>query len=316
MANAERIAGVNSYLLYGAETTYGTPAPVTNHFGIVKDFKPGLKNNLITSRGYKGTTSGGRNVVKTTGGKFEVSFNVDFEPQLWDWLRYVLGGTRNGSGTGANPYIYYEGNTISSLTVSNSIDNETTDREEQYLGCVISSVNIKSTVGEAVQVSIDFVAAKINKNTAIPSTVELNTGDPYTFVGGSIEIPDGSPITNIIDSVEIIITRNAEILHGLGSRVGKTGVVKARDYQVKFTVKYLDDDLMDLFLGSATGPTNPTRSSTMSIKFTNGNNKYIDFVFTGVTFESYDLGATLNEVLSEDITAICESLTVREQQVA
>ena len=316
MANAEKIAGVNSYILYGAESTYGTAVSTTKHFGLVTSFKPSLKNNLILGRSFKGTSTGGRNVAKVVGGKFESGFSIDFEPQVFDWMEYVLGTAPTGLGTGASPYVYAESDAVGSLTVSHSIDNATTDRDTQYLGALVNTCTIRCSVGEAVTVSLDFVSGDVDKDSTVQSAVALDTSDPFTFAGGSIEIPDGSAISNIIDSAEITITNNAEVLYGLGSRTGQAGVVKARDYNVKFTLKYLDETFIDWVLGSATGPTTPTRSATMSLKFTNGTNKYIDFVFTGVTFEDYSVGADLNEVLTEDMNAICESLSVTEQQQA
>ena len=62
MANRELVAGVDTYLLYGDEATYGTADTVDQHFGLVTSFKPSLNNNLIQSRGFTGSTSGGRNV--------------------------------------------------------------------------------------------------------------------------------------------------------------------------------------------------------------------------------------------------------------
>ena len=316
MANIEKVAGVQSYFLYGDEATYGTAGTVDKHFGLVTTPRPSLKNNLLISRGFKGSSSGGRNAAKVVGGKFEVGVGIDFEPQVWEWLEYVLGGTRTGAGTGASPYSYPESDTLTSLTLSHNIENDTTDREMSYLGCIVDQCTIKCSVGEKVTVSLDFLGADVDKDSTLATNTALDTSDPFTFAGGSIELPDGASLPNIIDSVEISIKNTAEIKYGLGSRVGQRAIVKAREYQVKFTVNYIDETLIDLFLGSATGVTSPTRSATLAVKFVNGANKLIDFVFTGATLDMWDEGATINEAITEDVVAICESLTVSEQTTA
>lgn len=315
MANAEKVAGVNSYVLYGAESTYGTAAAATLPFGLIRNISPTLKNNLIVSRGFAGSASGGRNAAVVQGGKFEVGLSIEFEPQVFDWMVYVLGGARTGSGTGASPYSYPEANTITSLTIAHDIDNATTDRDMQYLGMLANTCTIRASIGEAVSCTLDFVGASIAKDATVQTNQALSSASPFIFSGGSFELPNGSLISNILDSVEITITNNAEVLYGIGARTGRAGIVKQREYQVKATFKYLDETLIDFFLGSATTVADPTRNATMAIKFS-ATNKYVDFVFTGVTMEDWAEGASLNEALTEDITFICESLTIGEQQTA
>jgi hypothetical protein len=316
MVNRELNAGTDSYLLYGAESTYGTAATVDKIFGLVKSFTPTLNNTLIKSRGFAGSTSGGRDVVKVTGGKFEGSFSVELEPLNFDWLQYVL-GSRTGSGTIASPYAYAGSNTLSSLTVSNCLNNVTTDREMAYLGCVFNSVTIKAAVGEPMTATMEFLAADVDKDSTIPSNVAITDVLPYTFAGGSIEIPNDAAIPNIIDSVEFSITNNTKLIHGLGSRVGRRKSEGERDYQIKVTVKYVDETLINLFLGNASGPTNPTESATVAVRFDNADAvRYVDFIFTGATIDTYSETNNLNEMIVEEHTFIARTLAVNEVQTA
>ena len=275
-----------------------------------------MNNNTIKSRGFIGSTSGGRDIAQLVGGKFESSFSVELTPLYWDWLQYVI-GTRTGAGTVASPYVYTGSNTLTSLTVSSSIDNVTTDREEAYLGSMINSVTIKAAVGEAVTTTIEFVNADLDKDSTIPSKVALTDKLPYTFAGGSIEIPNASAIPNVIDSVEITITNNISIVYGLGSRVGQSKIEGARDYSIKFTVNYIDETLIDFFLGSATGPTNPTENVTLAVRFDNADAvRYIDFIFAEVVIDQMSETLNLNEIIKEDHTAVAKTLSVTEVQTA
>ena len=317
MANAELVSGVSSYLLYGAETTFGVAAgTIASNFGLVQSFSPSMNNTLIKARGFVGSTSGGRDIAQIVGGKFESSFSVDLIPLNWDWLQYVI-GTRAGTGTVADPFIYTGSNTLTSLTVSNCLNNATTDREELYLGCMVNSCTIKASVGEAVTATLDFVNADLDKDATITANVALTDVLPYTFAGGSIEIPNASAIPNIIDSVEITVTNNTSLIYGVGSRVGQSKAEGAREYSIKFTVNYLDETLIDLFLGSATGPTNPTESATLAVRFDNADaTRYIDFVFAEAVFDTMGETNNLNEIIKEDLTATTKTVTVTEAQTA
>ena len=65
-------AGIDSWCLYGAETTYGTAATtIATHFGIVQSVSPSSRRNLVQVRGFVGSTTSGRNMIKALGGKFE-----------------------------------------------------------------------------------------------------------------------------------------------------------------------------------------------------------------------------------------------------
>lgn len=314
MANSELVSGVSTYLLYGAEATFGTAVTVDKQFGLVSSFSPSMNNNVIKSRGFTGSTSGGRDIAQLVGGRFEASFSLEFTPLNFDWLQYVI-GSRSGAGTGASPYVYTGSNTLTSLSVSHNFNNATTDREEKYLGCMVNSCTIKASVGEPVTCTLDFVAADIDKDSTLPSNIALTDVLPYTFAGGSIEIPNASAVPNIIDSVEITITNNTNIIYGLGSRVGQSKAEGARDYAIKFTVKYVDETLINLFLGNAAGPVQPTESATLAVRFDNADGtRYVDFVFAESMMEQMSETANVNEIASEDHTAVAKSLTVNERQ--
>lgn len=316
MANSELVSGVSTFLLYGDEATFGTAGTVDTVFGLVQSFTPSMNNSIIKSRGFTGSTSGGRDIAQLTGGKFESGFSVELTPLNFDWLQYVI-GSRTGAGTNASPYIYTGSDTLTSLTVSHCLNNATTDREELYLGCMVNSCTIKASVGEPVTCTIEFVNADLDKDATLPSNVALTDVLPYTFAGGSIEIPNASAIPNIIDSVEITISNNTSMIYGLGSRVGQGKAEGARDYSIKFTVNYLDETLIDLFLGSATGPTNPTENATIAVRFDNADTvRYVDFIFAEAVIEQMSETANLNEIVKEDHTAVAKTLTVNEKQTA
>lgn len=315
MANNELIAGVNSYLIYGEETTYGTAATLNKSFaGLITSFSPSSKNNLSKLRGFQDGTNNGRDVSHVLAQKFESSLSLEITPLSWAWLEYVLGSV-SGAGTVASPFVYVGANTPTSISIGNEYNNVTTDRETTYLGCVINSVTIKAAVGEVATVSMEILAADLDKDSTLTANVTLPSLNPFSFSGATLEIPNASAVANIIDSVEITITNNVEIKYGLGSRVGQKPNFKERDYSVKFTVKYLDESLVEKFLGASSGPLatgTPAADATLAVRFENAANHYVDFIFASGYIEDFAEGNSLNEMITEDITYVAKSLTVNE----
>jgi len=311
------VAGVDSYTLYGAETTYATAAgSINKHFGIVTRVSPTKRNNLLQVRGFKGTTTGGRQMVKSRGGKFEPGVSVEFEPQTWEWLEYVM-GTKTGSGTSGDPYIYTKSSSPGSLSIATSIELGSTDQDVIYLGCLVNSCTLRAAMGEKVTCTLELVAADLDKDNTVQTPVALSSLDVFVFSGVTLQWPSGEDVNHVIDSIEITITNNAEVRYGLGSRTGKKGVHKQLEYQIRFTVDLEDDTFLDDFLGSASGPaTDPTRVATAVITFTNSATHSCTFTFTGVTVDEDGGDQTYAEVIPEDITAIAESLSVSEVQSA
>jgi hypothetical protein len=313
MANAEAIGGVHSYILYGEESTYNTAVAVDTHFGLVTNFKPNINNNLKGNRGFVGTSSGGRNVVKFTAGQLDISGTLDFTVTRWHFMEYVLGEV-----SGSGPYTYDEADVPPSLTVATNIDNPGSgadDQEATYSGFVFDSVSIKSSVGEPVTVSANWKAGKVALDTTLSSAVALPDEDVFNFTGGSIELPSGSAISNIIDSVDITITNNWNMLYGVGSRLTQNALPAARDYSVKVSLKYLDNDLYTAALGAAT-PTatgSPTEYATLVLTFASGT-KSITMTFSEVPMSDFAQMQELNSVIGEDITLTPKSLSCEDDR--
>ena len=311
MANSEAISGVHSYLLYKEETIFNTAVVADTHFGLVKSFAPKTTNNNTYTRGMRGTTTGGRNVAGYIGGKVENTNTIEMDVINWYFLEYVLGAV-----AGSDPYTYTEADLPKSITLIRPIDNpgsSATDRDEVWSGSVINSVTIKATVGEPVSCSVDVLSAGHMFDTTVTSAQTLPTVDVYSFAGASIELPDSTTMDNIIDSVEITITNNQEMLYGLGSRQASNSLPKSRDYQIKFSVKYLDNDLLTKLLGAADpgATTEATENASITMNFVNGDKSAV-FSFTKFVLDDLSGKEEVNEVIAEDITGTAWSLSVVE----
>jgi len=314
IANTEAVGGVDTYVLYVEEATYATdPGSGYAHIGLTKSFKPTVNNEVTKLRGFVGSASGGRDVAKFVPGKHVASAVWEFDVNDWQFLKFVL-GTETGSG----PYTYTGANLPPSLTIHYPIDNpggSSTDRDGILLGSVIDSCTIRCAVGEPVSCTLNVMSAYNMYDTNIISNAAMISDDVFDFTGGSIELPDGSTISNIIDSIEITIKNNWEILYGIGSRLGQNAKPKEREYTIKFTLKYLDNDMWEKLQGAAT-PTatgGPTENATIALKFEKGTQS-ADFVFTTFVFDDGTLNMELNQVLTEDLSGTASSLSVTDDR--
>ena len=69
MANNELIKGVDTFLLYGVESTFNTAVAAVTHLGLVTNFTPNINRQVQENRGFKGTTTCGQEVAKYTLGQ-------------------------------------------------------------------------------------------------------------------------------------------------------------------------------------------------------------------------------------------------------
>lgn len=313
-ANSEVIGGVDTFILYGAESSYGTAVTPTLMFGgLIQRSNFSVDRQNTEHAGFAGTgTADGRKTAKYTPGTVATRSTVEFRVQRFDWLEYVLLGTKTGAGTTQSPYVYNLGSLTKSLTITEEIDNVGTDSQRTYPGMVVNTSTIKCSVGQAADVSLELIGGKLTKDSSINSKVAQYTDELYNFSGGTIEMPDGTPIGNVIDSVEISISNNYEILYGFNQEAVNARPRKL-SISVRFTLKYLDDDQMDKLMGSSTAITSQT-PVTLALKFIRGGSQYTDFVFSNVIINKIEDSHDLNEFMIEDNDLLAASLVVTEVQ--
>lgn len=318
MANAEIISGVDSYLLFGTESTFGTKAStITGQLALTQSINPTINRDAKEHRGFAGSSGSGQLPQKTTSGTVEVTFPVEFKPLEWTWMESVLGTVNAADGTAGTPFIYSFGANPSSLTFTHNLDNDTTDRNEVFLGSRFSNVTIRAALGEAVTVSADITTANFNKNTTLETNQTLITGEIFNFSGATLELPDSSAISHLIDSIEISINRTVTSKFGLGNYTAQNSRYGATELRVNVTFAYLDETFLDSVLGSSTTITELTNNATLTVRFDSSDtNKFAEFKFTNVKFPEWNETADLNEFITEGVTGWAQGLTVEETQAA
>lgn len=289
--------------LYGYEdvATYGTAATtISTVFGNGATVGVSLSNNTERLYGL-----GARNASKLVTKKFDVSWNTDFALGNAYFLEAVMGTKGAESGTGAFGRTYSENNTCPSLTIKNAF-NLDTDSLHSILGAKVNSMTINCNVGEVAKVRLEGFAQKMTKTSTLGTTSSGDSEDPLIFSGASIKL--GSTTGLDIQSMEITVGNNTEMLFGLGSRFATKGVEKAREYSFRINEAYEDDTFMlEPFMGNATTPaTAPANIATLIATFTNGLSttflRSLQATFSNIQLPTYDYTLDINEIIKEGAT--------------
>lgn len=302
MTNVPQTAGVKSYVLYGEETTYNTAATADKHFGLSTNIDINLKNNLKSNRGFKGSTTGGRDALSFTAGKAELDATIDFDLNSDAFLEYVLGDLTGSVYSGADM--------PASITIVKAIDNVTTDRDNVLSGCVIDTCSIKGAEGEPVTCSLGIKIGNSTYDDTLTTNTALTNKAPYTFSESTFELPNSTAITNIVTDFDVSIANNFELHYG-NSRTAVAYTPGAREYIVKLSTKYVDDALLNKALGGTTvAADTPLLNATFEIVLTRPDNDTLTLLFTLAPIDSYSLKAQLNSAIEESIELVCSSLTI------
>lgn len=314
MANMEAVAGVDSYVLIGKQTAFGSEqSTCATHLGLIRSFRPRTSNTNQYLRGFKGTTTGGRNVAKIIPSIVEHTVDIEMDVINGSFFEYVM-GSASGSGT----VTYAEADQPPYFTMHRCIVNPgsaSTNRDEIWLDCVIDSVSLKCATNGAVTASLSIRASQRKYDTTVVSTAALPSVDLFNFVNSTISV-NGSSVSNIIDSCETSISNNHKMAGGLGSRFYRSIRAAERDYKSKFTVKYLDNVLILAALGSATptGTTQPTSNTNITVVFGNNSSKTITLTLTTYVFDDIANTEDINALVGEDLTGTAVSGSVVEVQ--
>lgn len=303
-------AGVETHVLWGKETTYATEATtIDKHFGHMQSLLQNIRRNLLEWRSFKGSSGGGRSPAAILPGRFDFTLTADFKPTNFDFLELCLGSV-TGTGTGGDPFIYTPSASQPSFTIADNYDT-TVDSSRKMLGCKINTWTIRALIGEPASVTLDILGGDMTKGTVLETNVALSSVDPFNFTQGDIEMPDASPISNIIDSFELVSLNNVELLHGVGNKTAQNALGKMRDFKVNLALKYYDDTWGDLFLGSSTAVTAPSNIASVTLVLDNGTQS-LKLKLTDLKIVNLDPGATVAEVVTEGMVLSAKSMTAEE----
>lgn len=298
--------GTKSYARYGYESVYNTAVAdgsLSTYFGHNVKFTASPKNNFERIPNLNS-----RNYTRFAAKKFEGSFNADFDVSNFYFLKGLI-GTPTTTGGGPYTHTYAESTTPSGATIQMSEDLDT-DSERTLTGCIFDKATLNFNVGEVVTGRIDGLYASESKESTLNATGNATDSEEvFTFSHATLELPDTTTIT-LVDSLEMSVSNNAELIWGLGSRKASQRAFKTRAYEFKLNkIREQDTDLLDKFYGSATSlsdPNSPAPATTLQLTLTNGlsSTNLRRFIMTLGDIQVEDYSTTLNasEVVKEGVT--------------
>lgn len=306
------ISGAQAYTQYGWETVaFGTVATtIDKAFGHEVNISVDRKRSFTKLFGV-----GARNATHFSPGKFDGSATVEFALANGYWLRAVLGSAPSDGGGGPFTHTYSESDTLTSMSIENGLDLST-DSIITLLGVVVNMATISGTVGETVKVRLECVYKTESEGTSLDGSPATESEDPFYYAQATFEMPDGTTISNI-QSFEIPITNNAELIHGIGSEFAVASVAKNREYEVRLTVPYeAAATLLETFYGSGTGPSaDPAELATGQLTITNGGAgtalRSLVVNLTNLKIDTDTMAARAGEIINEDVTIfarVCSSI--------
>ena len=301
--------GSHAFIHYGKEGTFNGGALETRAFGLEQKMNSlTFKNNQIALSQLNSIE-----VASFAYGKNEGSGSVDFvlsNPWVFDTL---LGAVDKTGST--NDWTYIWDSDAGNLTADNtgiktpdSFDIEVafdaksslTDVKRNLHGSVFNQLNIKSSIGETVKGTLDFLYGKSDTITTSVSGSPIGDGIdfPYTFAHASIELLDGTPIAEVQD-FDITFAANTELLYAQGDPNAVGAFRKLFEMTGKFNASFLDKTQLQRVIDR-------TELATFTVEFTNGlsstSEKTIKLEFTGVSLSEHGLSIAPNEPIFEDLT--------------
>ena len=265
MATINFFKGFDSYVVYGAETSFGagaTPA-AGNRVGKVTNVSVNMNNNFFRTQGL----GEGRNATGAFTGPFDVNGSIDWDVDDFTFMQYAI-GTKTGTGVIADPWelkeldnIGYAGATeIPTIALEIGSEGGSVDHEITVDGVAINSLTLTASQGEVLKASCDWIGRNVTSSATI-ITYTTPTTDVFVFQQGSVVI--GASDVFQCTSFALTIANNIQTYRNLGSRLIAQPVTGLRKYDFTITFKFKGDttasilsgtELLAYFFGAATTP--------------------------------------------------------------
>ena len=255
---------------------------------------------------------GQRNATSTSILGFTGTLTLTGAVTSFYWLLGAL-GTNNDAGSGPSSYThtYTEADSLPSFSAKLPIVFNT-EKYELIQGAITNQLTLTAAINEVLKFNLECPYRYSSIVTGATS-VATDTQAVYTFAGGTIEIPDGTTIA-AVQNFELTVKNNAELVPEVGSRFAAGYAAKQREYDFKFTAAVTNFNLVGLMYAGTTGATAPAAISdgsigTMTLTFVNSDGHEAVFTLPECHFNEDVLPRNINDIVKEDITGWCESMT-------
>ena len=223
-----------------------------------------------------------------------------------------------GSGPTYYYHIFRNPNAVklNTLTIQNSIDL-VADMQTNLLGCVPTGISISASVGSLVPVTYDFMFGKEDpENSPAFQPQVASSFNAYSFAYGNLYIPgSSSSALPAVQSCDITITPNLELIYGLGSRSASAYSEQAFDYSISASMFFQDKNAFQaLFMDGTTtypitGPATTVAQNGLVLHFNDGVNSIV-YSFGGVKIDTSSLPQDPTAPIMENVSMKARTLTI------
>ena len=224
------------------------------------------------------------------------------------WLELLL---NNLVTTGAGPFThtYTVLKTVKSFEMEIGLEAETANVVRNLKGCVLNSVTIRGGMNELTRCTGEILCGKEDPIStdleASPPSDDL--AFPYTFVHGTLKLIASGSVVAELQSMELTINQNAELVYGHGSKVATGAFRRIFEITGRFNASMVDKTQLQRVLDRA-------ELADIELKFTNGlagtAEKSITLTGTGVGVSEHSYAAAGVDPVFEDLIWQIRSLTV------
>ena len=185
-----------------------------------------------------------------------------------------------------------------------------TEYKRQAVGVVCPSLNLKMALNETVKASQELVWGEETKSGfQAPTGVSLSGGIPYTFVHAEITSPLTGATLASVQSFDLSISSNAELIYGMGSKLSVDAYRKILEMTGKVSLVLYNASLLESVYGR--GETTNDLVVTLSNGLSGTSTRNIVMTFTGCSFSSHDTaGVEPGELLIENLDFQCRHVSV------
>lgn len=288
--------GIDSSSLFKKEDEYGEE-PINwtedaNHFGLSQSVTPSASRDLTRRRGLAGVlpsdnlTPTSRDTHKLLAGKTELSMDVEYEVQHFDFLEHVWGSKSTDGAITYYPqheaiatedkkkYLTAPSLSIAQRYDFGGVEGDTVDAALIFTGLKVNTWEISASIGEPCTVSTNLMGSDIlYKQDGVGGVdihdeypgVALSARDIYHFVDSDIVVGEES-IDNAIDGFTFNVENNAEGIGDIREYVNVAVVLMGRNFNLTIDMNLENLTYIKKLIGSSDGISKPILIDTITLK--------------------------------------------------
>ncbi len=187
---------------------------------------------------------------------------------------------------------------VCSLNLEVYQEGQTGNINRNCKGVICPSLNMKTSIDAPVSISQQLTWGIEDTVITTKGTLPTENFTPYSFVHGSIELPDSGPTIANVQEIDLTFNTGAELVYGIDNTPNAVSAFrKILNMTGKITIALIDKTNIDRVQAR-------TEVADMRVVFSNGltgdNEKTMDFLFSGIGLSRHgSQGVAPGELLTE-----------------